>query len=252
MTTQTKDTRIPTPVYAAAGVGDLAYRTLRQLPDLLSDLSGKAVVTGAELRAKAETLRTTRLTPEELRQRAAATTADLREKATATVRAANSVAAGLRGRAGELDLDRLRALALRNAAVVVAGAQAAQERAMSVYDALVTRGEQVIGGGVGQAADLVDEDLATTAPAEVAPAAAVPVDAVPATEVGAPTAEHALTAETTGPATPKVEETKPAVRPTKPTAKATQPAATRVTRAAKAKAANVPARPVKRTRPAAE
>jgi len=33
MTTETTDKKIPNPVYAAAGVGDLAYQQLRKLPE---------------------------------------------------------------------------------------------------------------------------------------------------------------------------------------------------------------------------
>ncbi|GLW33912.1 hypothetical protein [Actinoplanes regularis] len=42
MTEQTK-TRIPTPLYAAAGAGDLAYQQLRKLPAVLTELSDRAV-----------------------------------------------------------------------------------------------------------------------------------------------------------------------------------------------------------------
>jgi heparin binding hemagglutinin HbhA len=42
------------------------------------------------------------------------------------------------------DLDRLRDVARRNAAVVLTGAQAAQERALAVYTQLVAHGERVV------------------------------------------------------------------------------------------------------------
>jgi heparin binding hemagglutinin HbhA len=57
--------------------------------------------------------------------------------------------AELRSRAGgpEIDVDRLRTGARRNAAAFVASAQAAQERAVAIYNDLVARGEQVVRGG---------------------------------------------------------------------------------------------------------
>jgi len=42
MTEQTK-TKIPAPLYAAAGAGDLAYQQLRKLPAVLNELSDRAV-----------------------------------------------------------------------------------------------------------------------------------------------------------------------------------------------------------------
>ncbi|MEH1125770.1 hypothetical protein [Micromonospora sp. CPCC 206061] len=142
-------TRIPAPLYAAAGAGDLAYQQLRKLPTVVNGLSEKA----------------------------AAGSVDLRERAVATLRAANTAATNLRGKAAgtDLDVDKLRDAAKRNAAVVVAGAYAAQERAVTVYDKLVAHGERVLGSGVVQAADTINADIeATEAPAEVtaAPAAA--------------------------------------------------------------------------------
>ena len=41
MTEQTK-TRFPAPLYAAAGVGDLAYQQLRKLPAVVTELSERA------------------------------------------------------------------------------------------------------------------------------------------------------------------------------------------------------------------
>lgn len=158
MTEQTEparplSTRIPAPLYAAAGAGDLAYQQLRKLPAVVTELSEKA----------------------------AAGSVDLREKAVATLRAANTAATNLRGKAAEtdLDVDKLRDAAKRNAAVVVAGAYAAQERAVTVYGKLVAHGERVLGSGVVQAADTINADIeATEAPAEVTAApAAVPADA---------------------------------------------------------------------------
>lgn len=129
MTEQTK-TRIPAPLYAAAGAGDAAYQQLRKLPAVVEDLREKAPAALAELRER---------------------TMKLRDRAVAT----------------DLDADRLRGVAKRNAAVVVAGAQAAQERAVAFYTQLVARGERVVGGGVVQAADVVNADIETTVPAEL-------------------------------------------------------------------------------------
>lgn len=145
MTSQPKTSRIPAPLYAAAGAGDLAYQQLRKLPAAVSELRNRvaadlSTVDGAELRQKAtETLRTATAAAENLRRRAAS----------------------------DLDLSRLRETATRNAAVVVASAQAAQERAVTTYGALVGHGERVVGAGVLEAADTVNTDIETT---EQAPA----------------------------------------------------------------------------------
>ncbi len=170
----TDPNRYPDPIYAAAGVGDLAYRQLRKLPTVVTELTDKAAASGAELREKAAAMRAS-----ELREKAATRAAELREKAAARLRTAGSAAAELRDRAadGELDMDRLRAAAARNAAAVKAGAQAAQERAASVYGALVARGERIVGRGVVPAGTTINADMeATEAPAEVTagPAASAP------------------------------------------------------------------------------
>jgi heparin binding hemagglutinin HbhA len=46
----------------------------------------------------------------------------------------------------DLDTDKLRGIAQRNANALVSGAQAAQERAQAIYTQLVARGEQVVRG----------------------------------------------------------------------------------------------------------
>lgn len=168
-TTPPRTKRIPAPVYAAAGAGDVAYQRLRQLPAMVDQLRAKAVTGTAGLRQMATTSRSG------LREKARSTTAELRDRAAATLRTANTAAESLRARAagGELDVQRLREVALRNAAVVKAGAQAAQERALATYAALVARGERVVGAGVVRAADTVNTDMeATEAPAAVASAPA--------------------------------------------------------------------------------
>jgi len=134
MTEQTK-TRIPAPLYAAAGAGDLAYQQLRKLPAVINELSERAT---ASLKNANET--------------------------------ANSTATSLREKAATTDLDKLRSTATSSAA---AFAQVAQERAIAVYTALVARGERVVGTGVIDAADVVNADIeATEAPKAVEAATA--------------------------------------------------------------------------------
>ncbi|WP_405091379.1 hypothetical protein OG767_29440 [Micromonospora sp. NBC_01392] len=233
--TQPKTNRIPAPFYAAAGAGELALEQLRKLPTVVSglgtrvvaDLGGKAVGTGYELRQKAtETLKTANLTATGLRStdldqlREAAQLDKLREAA---------------------QLDKLREAATRNAAAVVAGAYAAQERALAAYAELVARGERVVGAGVLEAADTVNADIEATA--ETAPAAV-----------------STLAPKTGATEAPKTEVPSPAEVAE---AMAAKPAAVKRTRATKATAtraaAGKPATPsaklpkaTKRTRPAAE
>ncbi|MBM0231759.1 hypothetical protein JNW91_07740 [Micromonospora sp. STR1_7] len=190
--TEPKTNRIPAPIYAAAGAGELALEQLRKLPTVVgvlgtrvvADLGGRAVLTGFELRQKAtETLRTANETAGTLRGRAQAELdlAKLRESADL---------AKLREVA---DLDKLRSAATRNAAAVVASAQAAQERAFAAYGALVARGERVVGAGVLEAAETVNADIeatqavtSTTAPAETTAPAATPAEVSTPTEVPTP------------------------------------------------------------------
>ena len=159
MATQKTD-RIPTPVYAAAGAGDLAYQKLRQLPERVAELRGRV---GEQL-------------PDRV--------------------------AGLRGRMSELrpavteeslrsDLDRLRAAARRNAATVVSGAHAAQQRAAVVYTDLVARGEHVVRAAKAQRET-----------------AAAPTPSVAATEVVAVEAEP-VAAAITAPVEPVTEPVTP-------------------------------------------
>ncbi|HEU4347829.1 MAG TPA: hypothetical protein VFR35_08580 [Actinoplanes sp.] len=130
MTEQTK-TRIPAPLYAAAGAGDLAYQQLRRLPAVIDELSGRVN--------------------------------QFSERAANSLRAANdqanTKAALLRDKAGATDLDKLRDTATNSA---LAFAQIASERAIAVYTALVARGERVVGTGVVEAADVVNADMVTT------------------------------------------------------------------------------------------
>ena len=123
MTEQTK-TRIPAPLYAAAGAGDIAVEQLRKLPAVVNELSERA----------AASLRT-------YNEQAGTKAAELRDKASTT------------------DFTALRGNA---ASVATSFAQIAQDRAVAAYTALVARGERVVGTGVVEAADVVNADIETT------------------------------------------------------------------------------------------
>ncbi|MFG2110333.1 hypothetical protein [Micromonospora chersina] len=227
--TQPKTNRIPAPVYAAAGAGELALQQLRKLPTVVSDLGtrvvadlgGKAVVTGFELRQKAtETLKTANLTATGLREKAGSGDLDkLRE------------AANLDKLREAANLDKLREAAGRNAAAVLAGAQAAQERALAAYAELVARGERVVGAGVLEAADTVNADIEATE--------ADTTSAAPATPAPAEVPTPADVAEV-------VEAQPAAVKRTRAKATTAKATATKATPSAK-----LP-KTTKRTRPAAE
>ncbi|MEU4818189.1 hypothetical protein AB0G03_21290 [Micromonospora aurantiaca] len=265
MTTQPKTNRIPAPLYAAAGAGELALEQLRKLPTVVSglgtrvvaDLGGKAVVTGFELRQKAtETLKTANQTATGLRERAVATDLDqLREAANLEkLREAANLeklreAANLEKLREAANLDKLREAATRNAAVVVAGAHAAQERALAAYAELVARGERVVGAGVLEAADTVNADIEATEATgtEVTPKAEItpkPETAAATTEVPSP-AEVAEAVAAKPAAVKRTRATKATA--TKAVAKTT---ATKATKPA-TPSAKLP-KATKRTRPAAE
>nr|WP_030504567.1 hypothetical protein [Micromonospora purpureochromogenes] len=255
MTTQPKTNRIPAPLYAAAGAGELALEQLRKLPTVVSglgtrvvaDLGGKAVVTGFELRQKAtETLKTANQTATGLRERAVATDLDqLREAANLEKL---REAANLEKLREAANLDKLREAATRNAAVVVAGAHAAQERALAAYAELVARGERVVGAGVLEAADTVNADIQATEATgtEVTPKAEITPkpETAPKTEVPSP-AEVAEAVAAKPAAVKRTRATKATA--TKAVAKTT---ATKATKPA-TPSAKLP-KTTKRTRPAAE
>lgn len=193
MTSQPKTSRIPAPIYAAAGAGELAYQQLRKLPAVVSDLRNRVA---ADL--------------------GAVNGAELRQKANETLQTATVAAENLRRAASDLDLNRLREAATRNAAVVAASAQAAQERAVATYGALVGHGERVVGAGVLEAADTVNTDIETT-------------EKVPA-PVEAPTPADVAEAAEAKPAAVTKRTTKSAGKPASPSAKS--PRATKRTRPA--------------------
>ncbi|MEU8160452.1 hypothetical protein ACIP95_23560 [Micromonospora parva] len=214
-----KTNRIPAPIYAAAGAGELAIEQLRKLPAVVgvlstrvvADLGGRAVLTGFELKQKAtETLRTAN---------ESADLAKLREVA---------------------DIDKLRAAATRNAALVVASAQVAQERAFAAYGALVARGERVVGAGVLEAAETVNADIEAT-------------EAVTPTATAATATATAAT--TTAPAAAPVDTPTPAdvaeIAEAKPAAVKKVARAPKAVKQAETPSAKLP-RATKRTRPAAE
>ncbi|GIF70736.1 hypothetical protein [Asanoa siamensis] len=140
---QPKTTRIPAPLYAAAGAGEMAYRQLLKLPTYANDLSDKAANNGAEWR-----------------QQVITTTTELRDRASAAYRQANERAVKLRRE--DLDIDRLRDLAMRNAGQFIVTAQDLQERAIKFYGELIERGEKVVGTGIVEAADTVQADMIET------------------------------------------------------------------------------------------
>ncbi|MEH0935953.1 hypothetical protein [Micromonospora psammae] len=220
--TQPKTNRIPAPLYAAAGAGELAYQQLRKLPTVVSELGTKVVADGTKVVT-------------EFGGKAVVTGFELRQKATETLRTANLTATGLREKAvpADLDLDKLREAATRNAAVVLAGAQAAQERALAVYGTLIARGERVVGAGVLEAADTVNADIEATD-------ATVPAEVKAAAEV-----KTAATAVPTPADVAEVVEAKPAA------AKTTRARATKATKPAGTPSAKLP-KTTKRATPAAE
>ncbi len=137
MTTKTTTRKIPSPLYAAAGAGDLAYQQLLKLPEQVAHLRDRV----AELRP-----------------------------------AVSDVVSETNLRA---DIDRLRQVARRNAATIVAGAQQASERAAAVYTQLVVRGEKVVRTVQGGEASIEIRPTAgavtATATAETKPAEPKPV-----------------------------------------------------------------------------
>jgi heparin binding hemagglutinin HbhA len=134
MSTQSANTRrIPNPLYAAAGAGDLAYEQLRQLPAKALELRGRVaalrpVVADAVTNAVADPAK--RVDVDRLR----------------------------------VDVDRLRAVARRNAEVLLSQADTLRTQAVAVYADLVARGEKVVGGPYKElqpAGDIVPEITAS-------------------------------------------------------------------------------------------
>jgi heparin binding hemagglutinin HbhA len=168
MTTSTTTRKIPTPLYAAAGAGDLSYEQLRKLPAQV-----------AQLRARVEELRpavTDAVAETKLR-------ADLDRLRGAAVRNAESILANAQ-----------------------AGAQVAQDRAVAVYTELVNRGEKVVAGGrtaeakieIEPATKTVTTEVAVTpTPADVAPAVTAKPEAAASTVPASTPAKKATVAKKT-------------------------------------------------------
>lgn len=117
----TTDTKIPGPLYAAAGAGDIAIERLRKLP------------------AKVAVLQ------ERLQDDLPGRISGIQDKITQKVAEIPSLVAELRQRVVDADTDKLRESARRNAQAALTGAQAAQEKAAVLYAKLVARGEEVVG-----------------------------------------------------------------------------------------------------------
>jgi hypothetical protein len=128
MSTQSANSRrIPNPIYAAAGAGDLAYRQLRTLPAKALELSGRVVALRPVV--------------------------------------ADAVTEAVKEPVRKVDVDKLRAAAKRNADVLVAQAHVVQERAATVYAGLVAHGEKIVGGPyktLEPAGDIVAVDVERT------------------------------------------------------------------------------------------
>jgi hypothetical protein len=146
----------PSAVYAAAGVGDLAYQQLRKLPayaDRLRLEAEKLRERAPEFRAqatdRAETLRTQATGQfNAFRADAVGETGKLKAKAAEFGATASDKAAEL---TSKVDIEKVRA-------TLVSGAQTVAERAIKLYEDLVARGEKV-----------VDPQAATTETPEATP-----------------------------------------------------------------------------------
>ncbi len=125
MPTQTQ--KIPNPIYAAAGAGDLAIERLRKLPERVAVIQERVTALQDELPGRMTVIG---------------------DKVTAKVAELPSIVAELRQRVVDTDTDKLRETARRNAGTFVASAQAAQEKAAALYTELVARGERVVSGTV--------------------------------------------------------------------------------------------------------
>ena|SRR5215475_2608748 len=116
----TDTSKIPGPVYAAAGAGDIAIERLRTVPARFAKLQDR------------------------LQSDLPGQVSELQSRLTQRVAELPSIVAELRQRVIDSDTDKVRDSVRRNADVVRANAQVAQERAASIYADLVARGEQVV------------------------------------------------------------------------------------------------------------
>jgi heparin binding hemagglutinin HbhA len=123
---KTESKTYPSAVYAAAGVGDLAYQQLRRLPELADQLRGKA----AELAGRAATLR---------EQSGGAQQEAWKAKA-------NEYGAKASGKAAELTA-KIDAEKIRDS--IVTSTQSVAGQATALYDSLVTRGAKAFNEPAG-------------------------------------------------------------------------------------------------------
>jgi hypothetical protein len=144
----TDSTKIPGPLYAAAGAGDIVIEGLRKVPARVAKLQGRLQT---ELPGQVNVLQ---------------------DRVTQKVAELPSIVAELRQRVVDTDRDRLRESARRNAATFRTNAQAAQERATAIYNDLVTRGEQVVARSNGHLDVVRAEVVAAPAKAKDAASAA--------------------------------------------------------------------------------
>jgi heparin binding hemagglutinin HbhA len=127
MSTQSANTRrIPNPLYAAAGAGDLAYQQLRQLPAKALELRGRVVALRPVV--------------------------------------ADAVTSAVAEPAKRVDVDRLRGEVERIGAAALRNAEVLRTQAVAVYEDLVARGEKIVGGPYKElepAGDVVPEITAS-------------------------------------------------------------------------------------------
>jgi hypothetical protein len=121
---KTDTTKIPGPLYAAAGAGDLAIERLRKVPAKVAELQDRFQT---EFPGRVNVLQ---------------------DKITARVAELPAIVAEFRQRVVDTDTGKLRESARRNAGTVRTNAQAAQERAAAIYAELVARGTQVVGRNI--------------------------------------------------------------------------------------------------------
>jgi heparin binding hemagglutinin HbhA len=157
MPTQTQP-KIPNPIYAAAGAGDLAIERLRKLPEQVAVLQDRVSALQDELPARMTVIG---------------------DKVTQKVAEIPSLVAELRQRVVDTDTDRLRESARRNATQFMASAQAAQEKAVAIYTELVARGQGVVAGAPAERqapvhAEVVANETATVDLTEAVADAAEP------------------------------------------------------------------------------
>lgn len=132
----------PSAVYAAAGIGDLAYQQLRKLPEYADrlraeaeKLRGRAPEFRAQATEKAETLRNQAGGQfNAFRADATGETGKLKAKAAELGAQATDKAAEL---TTKVDIEKIRT-------TLVTGAQTVTERAVKLYEGLVARGEKVV------------------------------------------------------------------------------------------------------------